>query len=163
MSSLAIDYFPISTSTQQVQGGGNSAEAQKLFLKMNDLFINIKPSEQKWAFTELEELSVNASRPNWDNLGSAPLDADTYQIAKRFILALPSSIPAPELTVDRDGEVNFDWFGSGGQIFSASLRKDGRIAFAGQFSARNRLSGVEEFNDSVPKRIVESIKAIHTR
>src|ERR1022692_4550787 len=85
---------------------------------MNDVFISIKPSEQKWVFNELEELSINASRPNWDNLGSAPLDSDTYQIAKRFILALPSSLPAPELTVDRDGEVNFDWFGSGGQIFS---------------------------------------------
>lgn len=163
MSSLAMNYYPISTSSQQPQWGGNSAEAQKLYSEMNDVFISIKPSEQQWVFNELEELSVNASRPNWDNLGSAPLDADTYQIAKRFILALPSSLPAPELTVDRDGEVNFDWFGPGGQIFSASLRKDGRIAFAGQISSRNRQSGLEEFNDSVPKRIVESIKTIYSR
>ena len=163
MSTLAMDYYPISTSSQQTQWGGNSAEAQKLYSEMNDVFISIKPSEQKWVFNELEELSINASRPNWDNLGSAPLDSDTYQIAKRFILALPSSLPAPELTVDRDGEVNFDWFGSGGQIFSASLRKDGRITFAGQISTRNRQSGLEEFNDSVPKRIVESIKTIYPR
>lgn len=163
MSSLAIDYFPISTSTQQALRGGNSTEAQKLYSEMNEVFASIKPSEQRWVFNELEELSINACHPNWDNLGSAALDADTYQIAKRFILALPSSIPAPELTVDRDGEVNFDWFGPGGQIFSASLRKDGRIAFAGQFSARNRLSSLEEFNDSVPKRIVESIKAIYPK
>lgn len=163
MSSLAMDYFPISTSSQQTQCGGNSAEARSLYSKMNDIFVGIKPSDQQWAFSELEELSINASRPNWDNLGSAPLDADTYQIAKRFILALPSSIPAPELTVDRDGEVNFDWFGSSGQIFSASLRKDGRIAFAGQISPRSRQSGMEEFNDSVPKRIVESIKTIYSK
>lgn len=163
MSSLAMNYYPISTSSQQTQRGGDSVEAQKLYSKMNDVFISIKPSDQKWMFNELEELSINASFPNWDNLGSAPLDADTYQIAKRFILALPSSLPAPELTVDRDGEVNFDWFGSGGQIFSASLRKDGRIAFAGQISIRNRLSGLEEFNDSVPKRIVENIKTIFSR
>jgi len=162
MSSLAMDYYPISTSSQQTWGG-NSEEAQKLHSEMNDVFISIKPSEQQWVFNELEELSFTASRHNWDNLGSAPLDADTYQIAKRFILALPSSLPAPELTVDRDGEVNFDWFGSSGQIFSASLRKDGRIAFAGQISTRKRESGLEEFNDSVPKRIVESIKAIHPR
>ena len=163
MSSLAMDYYPISTSSQQTQGGGSSVEAQKLFSEMNKVFSRIKPSEQQWVFNELEELRINACRPNWDSLGSASLDADTYQIAKRFILALPSSLPAPELTVDRDGEVNFDWFASGGQIFSASLRKDGRIAFAGQFSARKRLSGLEEFNDSVPKRIVESIKTIYSR
>lgn len=163
MSSLAMNYYPINTSSQHAQRGGNSAEARKLYSEMNDIFISIKPSEQQWVFNELEELSINATRPNWDNLGSAPLDADTYQIAKRFILALPSNLPAPELTVDRDGEVNFDWFGSGGQIFSASLRKDGRIAFAGQISTRNRQSGLEEFNDSVPKRIVESIKTIYSR
>lgn len=163
MSSLAMNYYPISTSSQLTQRGGNSEEARKLYIELNDVFISIKPSDQKWVFNELEELSINASCPNWDNLGSAPLDADTYQIAKRFILALPSSLPAPELTVDRDGEVNFDWFGSSGQIFSASLRKDGRIAFAGQISTRNRQSGVEEFNDSIPKRVVESIKTIFSR
>lgn len=163
MSSLAMDYFPISTSTQQTQWEGNSAEARKLYSEMKDIFISLKPSGQQWVFNELEELSFNATHHNWDNLGSAPLDADTYQIAKRFILALPSSLPAPELTVDRDGEVNFDWFGSSGQIFSASLRKDGRIAFAGQISTRNRQSGVEEFNDSIPKKIVEGIKTILPR
>lgn len=163
MSSPAIAYYPISTSTQQTQWGGNSAEAQKLFSKMNEVLIRIKPSEQQWVFNELEELRISASHLNWDNLGSSPLDSGTYQIAKRFILALPSSLPAPELTVDRDGEINFDWFGSEGQIFSASLRKDGRIAFAGQISPRKRYSGLEEFNDSIPKRIVESIKSIYSR
>jgi hypothetical protein len=158
-----MDYYPISTSSQQTPSEGSSAEAQKLHAEMNDVFNRIKSSEQQWVFSELAELSINASHHDWDNLGSAPLDADTYQIAKRFILALPSSLPAPELTVDRDGEVNFDWFGSGGQIFSASLRKDGRIAFAGQISIRNRQSGLEEFNDSVPKRIVEGIRTIYPR
>lgn len=163
MSTLAMDYYPISTSSQQIESGGNSAEAKKLFSRLNDVFTKLKPSEQQWVFNELEELHITASHYNWDNLGSAPLDTETYQIAKRFILALPSVLPAPELTVDRDGEVNFDWFGSHGQIFSASLRKDGCLAYAGQFSTRNRLSGLEEFNDSVPKRVVESIKAIYAR
>ena len=162
MSSLAMNYYPISTSSQQAEGGGNSVDAKKIYSTLINVFVQIKPSAQQWVFNELEELSQVATCQNWDNLGSVPLDADTYQIAKRFILALPSSIPAPELTVDRDGEVNFDWFGSGEKIFSASLRKDGRIAFAGQFSARKRLSGLEEFNDSVLKEIVESVKAIYS-
>jgi hypothetical protein len=164
MSSLAIgEYYPISTASQKTQYGGNSAEARKLYKEMNALLIRIKPSEQQWVFNELEELRNIASYPNWDNLGSRQLDADTYEIAKRFILALPSSLPAPELTVDRDGEVNFDWFSSGGQVFSASLRKDGRIAYAGQISTRKRFSGLDEFNDSIPKKIVESIKSIFSR
>lgn len=160
MSTLSMDYYPINISTQCAKWGGGSVEAKTIDETLNSIFLNIKSSSQRLLFDELEELNINANCPNWDNLGSAPLDIDTYQIAKRFISALPSSLPPPELTVDRDGEINFDWFGSGGQIFSASLRKDGRIAYAGQISVLNRQSGVGEFNDSVPKKIVESVKSI---
>ncbi len=163
MSTLTMNYYPISSSSQQVSGGGDSAEAKSLFSSLNSILRALKSSDQDWVFNELEELSMEASHQNWDNLGSAPLDSDTYQMAKRFLLALPASLPAPELTADRDGEVNFDWFGPNGQIFSTSLRKDGRIAYAGQFSPRIRSSGVEEFNDAVPKKIVECIKIIHPR
>lgn len=163
MSTLAMNYYPISTSTQQTCWNGRGVEAEGIYNKLNEILVDIKPSTQLWVFNELEELRITASHKNWDNLGSAPLDSDTYQIAKRFILALPSSLPAPELTVDRDGEVTFDWFTSKGQIFTASLRKDGQISFAGQISTRKRLSGIEEFNDSVPRQVLEGVETIFSR
>jgi hypothetical protein len=127
--------------------------------QINKILLSIKPIGQRWVFNELEELRMTATHSNWDNLGSAPLDDDTYQLAKRFIWALPSSLSAPELTVDRDGEINFDWFGLRGRMLTVSLRKDGRIAYACRISQRRNYSGTEEFIDSIPKKIVESIKA----
>lgn len=162
MSALSAEYYPISTSSTQ-SSAGISAEAELLASTINNIFVDMKPSEQKWLFNELQELSISADRENWDNLGSSPLDHETYQIAKRFILSLPSSVPPPELTVDRDGEVAFDWIGKKGQLMSASLRKDGRLAFAYQISTRNRFSGVEDFNDSIPKGVIEGVKKIFTR
>jgi hypothetical protein len=131
-------------------------------IQINKILLSIKPIEQRWVFNELEELRMIADHSNWDNLGSAPFDDDTYQIARRFLWALPSSLAAPELTVDRDGEINFDWFGLRGQILTVSLRKDGRIAYACRISQRRNYSGTEDFIDSIPKKIVESIKSTTT-
>lgn len=156
MSSIA--WSSKNSSFLQVEEGGFSQEADLLFSSINNIFHDIKTTDQNWMFNELEELSVVASTPNWDNLGSAPLENETYQAAKRFLLAWPSNLPSPEITSDRDGEVNFDWFGSNGQIFSVSLRKDGRLAFAGQFASRQKISGMEEFNNAIPKQVVDSVR-----
>ena len=159
MSSLALEYYPIST---RISGTGSSTEAKAVGEKLKRVVRELKSSSQKKVFNELEELSVDASSKNWDGLGSLPLDGATYQVAKRFILALPTVLPMPELTVDRDGEINFDWFGSSGQIFSVSLRHDGRLVYAGQFAPRKSVSGKEEFNDAVPKEVIRWVEFLCT-
>ena len=162
MSSVAIGYHPISTSINY-GGIGQSSEAKDLFKTVNGIIGSIKPIKQKWVFDELKLLSMEAAEDNWDGQGSKCLDHDTYQAAKRFVLALPLDIPAPEVVVDADGEINFEWYGKLGQRLTMALRKDGRIAYAGQFSIRSRTSGMEEFNDSVPKELVDCIKKVYPR
>lgn len=162
MSQLSAEYYPISTSSTALFTG-RSVEAIRLEKQMSEIFADIKPTAHKRLFDELEELSVAAQTEDWDNLGSAPLDHDSYQIAKKFILSLPSTLPPPELTVDRDGEVTFDWQSPRGQMLSASLRKDGRLAFACYISKKSRFSSVEDFNDAVPKSIIEGVKKIFAK
>jgi hypothetical protein len=162
MSSVATGYHPISTSINYGEIG-QSSEARDLFYKVNDIIGSIKPYNQKWVFDELALLSMEAAEDNWDGQGSKRLDHDTYQAAKRFVQALPLEIPPPEVIVDADGEVNFEWYGKQGQRLTMALRKDGRVAYAGQFSIRSRASGMEEFNDSVPKELVECIKKVYPR
>ena len=58
------------------------------------------------------------------------VDSATLLLAQRFLAALPSELAAPELAVDPDGEISFDWFGRSGRNFSVSLRSDGRVAIA---------------------------------
>lgn len=159
MSSLALEYHPIST---RISGTGSSTEAKAVSEKLKRAVCELKSSSQNKVFNELEELNADASNKNWDGLGSLPLDGVTYQIAKRFLLALPTILPMPELTVDRDGEINFDWFSSSGQVFSVSLRYDGRLVYAGQFAPRKSVSGKEEFNDAVPKEVIKWVEFLCT-
>jgi len=163
MSYLSVEYYPLSTGfSNPTPYAGESEEARKLFLQVNELYIKIKPYEFSKTFRDLAELNQVASEDNWDNMGSKLLDHDTYQVAKRFLLSWPSTLPLPELTVDRDGEVEFYWFGKNGRIFSASLRKDGQITFAYQITKRNKLSGVDDFDDSIPKTVIDGVKKIYS-
>lgn len=159
MSTLAASYHPI---TARALNSGSSCAAKTIEQSIVKALKPLKEgaSFQRGAFDELEDLRIQATHLNWDNLGSAPLSEPTYQIAKRFLWAIPSNLPAPEITADRDGEVNFDWFGKQGKNFSVSLREDGRIAFAGQFSTTIKRSGTDNFDDTVPQEILIWVKKL---
>src|SRR5882762_1910589 len=110
MTQLAIEYVSIYAC---ITGSGSSPEAQSILKLTKQALgsLRLAPADQTKVFDEIEEVRVDASRQNWDGLGSAPMDASTYQIGKRFLWNLPASLPAPEITADRDGEINFDWAG----------------------------------------------------
>ena len=48
--------------------------------------------------------------------GMSIRDSQALMRAQRFLLPLPSHLPAPELDVDADGEVALDWVGTGGRM-----------------------------------------------
>ena len=86
------------------------------------------------------------------------VDSATLLLAQRFLAALPSELAAPELAVDPDGEISFDWFGRSGRNFSVSLRSDGRVAYAGAFGPEKTKYGTDRFDDQVPEEIVEAVR-----
>src|SRR5437899_5888872 len=61
------------------------------------------------------------------------VDRYTVRAALAFAELLPRSLPAPEIASDPDGEVSFDWLGPAGKMFSVSVSRNGRIAYAGRF------------------------------
>ncbi len=91
----------------------------------------------------------------------ATIDQATFTIAKRFLMAFPKTLPAPELSLDKDGEISFDWLGKHREMFSLSLRADGRLSYAAKLGTKRSFYGIEEFDDEVPARIVESIKEVY--
>ncbi|CAE6724331.1 hypothetical protein R69619_01708 [Paraburkholderia nemoris] len=155
MTTLAEKPFNFGAS---LAGASDAARSLNRIMVDNVAALRADPAERRRAFDELEEIRRDATEPNWDGLGSAPLDDATYALALRFLWALPTGSRMPEITVDRDGEVSFDWLGAEGRNFSASLRADGRIAYAGQFSAQNRISGVAEFHEVIPKEVLAGAK-----
>ena len=63
----------------------------------------------------------------------ASVSPDTATHALRFALLLPNSLPIPEISPDPDGDISFDWISKTGKVFSASIDRTGRIAYAGRF------------------------------
>jgi hypothetical protein len=86
------------------------------------------------------------------------VDTETVRAAIAFANILPRSLPAPEITADPDGEISFDWLGPARKMFSASVRKDGRIAYAGWFGEKSKIHGIEQLSATLPAEIVRGIQ-----
>lgn len=78
------------------------------------------------------------------------------QLAMYFISALPSGAKDPECGVDRDGEINLEWFGARGHLLTLSIGASGRITYAYLHGAEHE-RGAVEMNDRIPKRLLELI------
>lgn len=80
----------------------------------------------------------------------------TYERAMKFLVALPPSVQLPELSVDPDGEISFDWT-SGSDALSISLNAAGGIAYAANIR-RQRTSGPAFFGGgALPREITDAI------
>jgi len=88
----------------------------------------------------------------------APVDLNTIKVAWAFAKRLPRSLPAPEIAVDPDGEIAFDWFGPTGKMFSVSVNNNGRIAYAGRFGGTSRIHGTEQLSETLPQEIIRGIQ-----
>ncbi|HKN75513.1 MAG TPA: hypothetical protein VJW94_10085 [Candidatus Acidoferrum sp.] len=113
------------------------------------------PSEIDRLVSEIHEV-IRESRA----MGAVPINEDAGQMAIKFATLLPTSIPVPEVGVDPDGEISFDWLGPSGKMFSVSVDKKGRLAYAGRFGEKRKNSGVEQLSDICPPEIILGIKLV---
>jgi hypothetical protein len=89
---------------------------------------------------------------------AVPIDENTKRAAIRFASLLPSSVPLPEIAADPDGEVSFDWIGNFNNVFSVSVDRNGRLAYAGRFSEGRKINGVEQLSTVCPPEILLGIE-----
>lgn len=87
-------------------------------------------------------------------LGTAE-GAATLERAKVFLAALPSDMRLPELSVDPDGDIAFDW-SEGGDLMSVSLGADGRLTYAWDVNNKPG-SQTDRFGGVLPQTLVEAL------
>lgn len=85
-----------------------------------------------------------------DAVSSASAGAISYAISLADML--PSDIPGPEVSVDDDGDILFDWDRGRRQIFTISVSPDGTLKYAGLFGG-NRAYGTERLAEALPEAI----------
>jgi hypothetical protein len=108
------------------------------------------------ALAALEDAAEESSTDNWDGYGAKAISRMTYANAARLLLTLPTTLPAPEVAVEPDGEVAFEWFKEPRRVLSVSIGPDNEISYAGLFG-RSKTHGTEYFADELPKAIVENL------
>ena len=83
----------------------------------------------------------------------------TYEAASRFLGLLPLAFPRPEIDVDPDGEIAFEWQGNPERILDLSINEQGRIAYSFLFEDGHQ-RGIEQLGYEFPKTIEEIIRRL---
>ena len=103
-------------------------------------------------FQARQEHAIN----NWDGYGAEAIDEQSYQNAIRFVLSLSPDIPAPEISVEPDGEVVFEWYGGKRKVFSISIGSRNELTYAGLYGI-NKTYGVEHFYGNITNTLLDNI------
>ncbi len=104
---------------------------------------------------------LEASHPNWNGYGARMVQEHTYESALRFLRSLPKSVPPPEVSVEPDGEIAFDWHLEGVGTFSVSVGPSSVLNYAGLFG-RNKVHGTEYWGDEIPKPIIDNLARLYS-
>lgn len=107
----------------------------------------------------LARLEQDAGRANWDGYGSKSVDRDSLAFAERVAQMLPVSLPGPEVTVDPDGEVSFDWECGRRQRLSLSVGPNGTVRYAGLVGG-SEAYGTEPWCDGISETIVRLLERL---
>lgn len=113
------------------------------------------------AWVELADAASEAASRNWDGYGAKRVDPFAYHQAERFLAALPTTTPVPNVSVDRDGEVSVSWNIEPDWVFSVSIGATGRLSYAGLFGT-SKAHGTEWFITEIPQAVLGCITRLFT-
>ena len=157
MSTMVATFEGMAGLIAPARSTAQSLDAKKLEVLREEIrehllssFVISNATEQ--VFTELKEVRVEASREGWDGYNARPLDPASFDFAIRFLNALPSTAPIPEVSADTDGEVSLDWLFGERKALTVSIGPTGRCTFAfilGQSKSR----GTDWIDDEIPAQI----------
>ena len=82
------------------------------------------------ALNRLYELAAECAETDWDGYGTEVVSQSAVEHSAHFIRRLPEDLPLPEISVEPDGEIAFDWSPTSTQTFSVSIGNAGRMACA---------------------------------
>jgi hypothetical protein len=78
----------------------------------------------------------------------------TYEHALAFLLALPITYRAPQISVHPDGEIEFEWFRGPRAVVTIAFGESGDVQYAGLIGQRT-IHGEEPFAGAIPQPIAD--------
>ena len=114
--------------------------------------------QRYWALAEAYQ---EALEDNWDGYGAMAANIEAYKPASFFLDLLPSSAPHPEIAIDPDGEVSFDWHFGPRANFSVSINSTGQLSYAGLYG-QNSSYGTESITNRLPRAILDNLARLYS-
>jgi hypothetical protein len=116
--------------------------------------------EKASALAALAALEAECSGRGWDGDDAEAISPAAASATKRFVRALPNGIPLPEFAPEPDGSISLDWIRSPTQLFSLSVGRSSRLAYA-WLDGSDKGHGVAHFDgQNIPARVLEGIQGI---
>jgi len=112
------------------------------------------------ASSAIENISIyddlqSLAEKNGKSIFNAP-----FNLAYKFVRALPTNCRSPEIDYDSDGEVTLDWLGNNRKMMVVSVSETGKLSYACRISATDKQYGTKLFIDTVPLDVLECIKKV---
>jgi len=130
-----------------------SNEAQvlrRLISAASEFSGSVAVGEPKRAALEALVAACQAAQVDgWDGADARRIEPSTYVYADQFLRLLPSIASLPDIAVDSDGEILFEWDQGPRQVFSVSVGRDGTLTYAGRFG-HTKIHGTEHFREALP-------------
>ncbi len=152
---------------QALAGGGSaiSREAQVVHKAATEVAEAAERSvalfgEKAVALSRLAELATECAEPGWDGKDAAAIDPIAVLWTRRFVRALPDGVRLPEFGPEPDGAISLDWISSRNRLFSLSIGRSNRLAYA-WLDGADKGHGVARFDgQNVPPRVLDGIDRI---
>lgn len=107
----------------------------------------------------LLEAAQEAGADNWDGYNAARIDIRSLVQAEKLLMALPLMVPAPEVSVQPNGNIVLEWHLRRRMAFTVSVGFDGGLVYAGIFGS-NTTDGTEYFADELPEAIARNLARV---
>lgn len=143
---------------------GMSSEAERLHRNWKDLFASIANSiamgsQYQNLLSALATWARDAAVDNWDGQGASHVNKGSLDYAGRIAQMLPVTVPAPEVSVDPDGEVSIDWQRDPRRSLSMSIDATGTLRYASIVGSSENF-GLEPWRDEIPESVFHLLQKV---
>ena len=104
----------------------------------------------------LEEAVAECSSHDWDGYGAEPASELSAAWAGWVLEALPTTLRSPEVAIDPDGDVLFEWMSDHERVLSVSVGTAGEVRFAVR-TPTAKFTGIEAFADELPPGLAHAL------
>lgn len=115
----------------------------------------------------LDDIYEECKIEGWDGYDAFPISELTLSYGHQFIEIIPDNIPLPDISVEPDGSLEFEWYNTPYRIVTLSLDSFGLISYAAIID-EDKISGDIELDwdsnmdtDSFPIDILTIIYSIY--